>query len=158
MDKYARIKAHLADHGLEVLEFSNPTPTVETAAVQVGCQPAEIAKSILLLVGGAPVLVVACGDVKVRNALLKQATGLSGKVVFPDAESVERWTGCPPGGVCPFLLPKALPVLLDESMRRFEVIYPAAGNAFSAVRVPVGWLPELTGGSWARACEIVLGG
>ncbi len=80
------VERYLASHGLEVLRFAVPTPTVETAAAAVGCAPAEIAKGMLLLVGDQPLLVVAGGDVRVRSAKLKQAAGLTGKVTFPGPE------------------------------------------------------------------------
>ena len=141
-----QVKSFLAQHGLEVLEFEVPTPTVETAAAAVGCDPAEIAKSILLLIGKSPLLVVACGDRKVNSSLLKKAAGLSGKVTMPTPEQVLQLTGYPPGGVCPFLMPDELPVLLDLSLQRFPTIYPAGGNRFSAVPIDYQNLQQLTSG------------
>lgn len=147
------VECYLAPRGLQVLRFAAPTPTVETAAAAVGCAPAEIAKSMLLLVGGRPLLVVACGDARVKSSKLKQAAGLSGKVSFPGAEEVLRHTGYAPGGVCPFLLPKELPVLLDLSLRRFDRIYPAAGDDHSAVAIASEQLAEMTGGRFVEVCE-----
>ena len=147
------VERYLAPYGLQVLRFAAPTPTVETAAAAVGCAPAEIAKSMLLLVGGRPLLVVTCGDAKVKSSKLKQAAGLSGKVSFPGPEEVLRHTGYAPGGVCPFLLPKELPVLLDVSLRRFDRIYPAAGDDHSAVAISGGQLAELSGGRFVEVCD-----
>ncbi len=149
------VQSHLALLGLEVLRFAAHTPTVETAAAAVGCSVAEIAKSILVLIGGKPLLVVACGDVKIKSSKLKQAAGLSGKVIFPGPDEVLRHTGYVPGGVCPFLLPPGLPVLLDTSLRRFAVIYPAAGDDHSAVAVEVARLAELSGGCFDEVCDPV---
>jgi prolyl-tRNA editing enzyme YbaK/EbsC (Cys-tRNA(Pro) deacylase) len=146
------VKKFLAGHGIAVHEFSQPTPTAETAAVAVGCSPAEIAKTILFLVNGQPVVVVTSGDRKVSSSLLKQATGLSGKVKLPAAEEVVRHTGYLPGGVCPFLLPPHVPILLDTSLRRFPVVYPAAGNDYSGVPIPFDRLRALTGGREADLC------
>lgn len=147
------VEHYLGPYGLEILRFATPTPTVETAAAAVGCAPAEIAKSMLLLVGGSPLLVVACGDAKVKSSKLKQAVGLSGKVSFPGPEEVRRHTGYAPGGVCPFLLPRELPVLLDLSLRRFACIYPAAGDDHSAVAISGEELAELTGGRFVEVCD-----
>ncbi len=147
------VERYLAPRGLQVLRFAAPTPTVETAAAAVGCTPAEIAKSMLLLVGGRPLLVVAGGDAKVKSSKLKQAAGLSGKVIFPGPEEVLRHTGYVPGGVCPFLLPGELPVLLDLSLRRFARVYPAAGDDHSAVAISDGQLAELTGGRFVEVCD-----
>lgn len=146
------VKTYLADHDIPVLEFEAPTPTAETAAAAVGCSAAEIAKSVLMLVGGAPLLIVTCGDMKVSSSLLKQASGRSGKVRLPQAEEVIAHTGYAPGGVCPFLLPPQLPVFIDASLQRFEKVYAAAGNAHSAVPVAAAQLLALTGGIEVAVC------
>jgi prolyl-tRNA editing enzyme YbaK/EbsC (Cys-tRNA(Pro) deacylase) len=113
---------------------------------------AEIAKSILLLVGGRPVLVVASGDVRVNSSRLKQALGWSGAVRLPAPAEVERFTGYPPGAVSPFLLPQKLPVLLDASLRRFAHIYPAAGNDRSSVGITLDHLQRISGGQLVEVC------
>lgn len=153
MPTIAEVKEHLARHGVAVREFEEDTPTAETAARAVGCTPAEIAKTVLFVVGGEPVAVVTSGDVKVKGAKLKQALGLSGKVRLPSADEVERHTGYTPGGVCPFLLPPTLRIAVDSSLRRFALVYAAAGNNHSAVPIAVDRLLELTGGAEVDACE-----
>lgn len=153
MPSIEEVKAYLAACGVPVLEFATPTPCSLSAAAAVGCSVAEIAKSILFIVGGEPVLVVTSGDMKVKSSLLKQALVRSGKVRLPDAEEVLQHTGYVPGGVCPFLLPPQLPVLLDSSLRRFATVYPAAGNDFSAVPLSVTRLLELTGATEVEVCE-----
>ena len=152
MPNIKEVKGYLAERGIAVQEFAVPTPTSAAAAAAVGCSVAEIAKTILLLVGGRPVVVVASGDVRVKGPLLKRATGYSGQVRLPAPQEVLRHTGFAPGGVCPFLLPAALPVLIDASLRRFAVVYLAAGNDRSAVPIDVDRLVELTGGREASVC------
>jgi len=147
------VKRTLDRMGIEVWEFSDPTPDSIAAARAVGCSVGEIAKSILLLVGGEPVLVVTSGDMKVKNPKLKKATGLTGKVRLPEAEEVARFTGYAPGGVCPFLLPEALRVLVDSSLRRFPRVFAAAGNDHSAVPVTVDQILAITGGEEVDVCE-----
>lgn len=147
------VKEYLTRYDIEVREYEQPTPTCETAAAAVGCTPAEIAKTLLFLVGGAPIAVVTCGDMKVKSSPLKKAAGLSGKVKLPQADEVVQQTGYAPGGVCPFLLPGELPVLLDRSMERFDCVYAAAGNDFSAVPITFEQLETLTGGTPAEVCE-----
>lgn len=149
------VMSYLVPLGLEVLRFAEPTPTAERAAAAVGCSVAEIAKSILVLIGGRPLLVVTCGDRKLRSSKLKKAAALSGKVTFPGPDEVFRYTGYAPGGVCPFLLSTELPVLLDTSLRRFAVIYPAAGDDHSAVAVDAGLLAELCGGRFVDVCDAI---
>ncbi len=128
------VKHYLGSRGIEVREFEQLTPTAETAAKAVGCSPAEIAKSILFIVGNQPVVVVTCGDVKVKGSLLKKATGLTGKVRLPSEDEVVRLTGYAPGGVCPFLLPDDVRPVIDSSLRREQPLggprhrRPAAGN------------------------------
>lgn len=157
MPTIEEVKAFLAAQGVFVLEFEDETPTAEAAARAVGCSVGEIAKTILLHVGKKPVAVVTSGDLRVRGTKLKEATGLAGKVRLPTADEVERLTGYPPGGVCPFLLPSGLRIIVDSSLRRFPVIYPAAGNDHSAVPVSVDRLLKITGGAEADVCQAVVG-
>ena len=153
MPDIVAVKTYLAGKGIEVWEYDQPTPTAETAAAAVGCQPAQIAKTLLFVVGGQPLVVVACGDMRVKSSLLKRGTGLSGKVKLPQAEEVEAMTGYAPGGVCPFLLPPDLPVYLDHSLKRFDQVYAAAGNAASAVPIAADVLENLCRGGWVKVCE-----
>lgn len=148
------VKVFLNGEGIEVLEFVEPTPNAVEAAKAVGCSVGEIAKSVLFIVGGNPVLVVTSGDVKVRNPKLKEVTGLTGKVRLPSAEEVVQHTGYAPGGVCPFLLPESLSVLVDSSMRRFPRVYAAAGNAHSAVPITVEQILAIASGREVSVCEI----
>lgn len=152
------VKTFLSGRGIEVWEFEQPTPNSIEAAAAVGCTPAEIAKTILFIVGGIPVAVVTCGDLKVNTSKLKQATGIKGKARLPDAGEVLRHTGYAPGGVCPFLLPEDLRVLIDTSMRRFERVYAAAGNDHSAVPITVDRLIEATGGEEVDVCTAIQAG
>ena len=156
MAPIAELKEYLAAHDIEVWEYVEPTATAAAAADAVGCSVAEIAKTLLFLVGGTPVVVVTCGDVKVKSSRLKQAFGLSGKVKLPQGDDVERLTGYLPGGVCPFLLPADLPILLDASLQRFPVVYAAAGNNHSAVPVTVPQLQQLTGADLGDVCDPVI--
>lgn len=146
------VQEFLDREGLSVRRAAAPTRDSRSAAAAVGCTVAEIAKSILLLVGNRPVLVVAGGDVRVRSGLLKKATGWSGQVRLPAPDEVVRYTGYPPGAVSPFLLPKGLPVLLDQSLQRFPLIYPAAGDDSSSVGIAFDHLQRLCGGRLVEVC------
>lgn len=131
---------------IEIFEFEESTHTVELAARAVGVEAGQIAKSVLFAVNGSMVMVVTSGDVKVSQGKLKKHLGVSGKVRLPDAEIIEEITGFPPGGVCPFALRQPVPVLIDVSMKRFPVVYIAAGTPHSAVPVTVEQLLAITGG------------
>jgi prolyl-tRNA editing enzyme YbaK/EbsC (Cys-tRNA(Pro) deacylase) len=147
------VKAFLQVHGVSVLEFVEATPNSEAAAKAVGCSVGEIAKSILFIIGSTPVLVVTSGDVRVKTSRLKRDGGFTGRARLPAADEVVRYTGYVPGGVCPFLLPRGLQVLVDASMRRFPVVYAAAGNEHSAAPITVDQLLEVTGGIEVAVCE-----
>lgn len=148
----ADVQDYLAAEGLTVLRAANPTKDSVSAAAAVGCSVAEIAKSILLLVGNRPVLVVASGDVRVKSGLLKKATGWSGQVRLPAPDEVVRYTGYSPGAVSPFLLPRSLPVLFDRSLQRFATFYPAAGDDRSSVAITLEQLQRLCGGRLVEVC------
>lgn len=136
----------------QIIEFDESTHTSELAAQAVGVEVGQIAKSILFIVGEQPVLVVTSGDRKVSQSKLKQVLGASGKVKLADPETIMELTGFPPGGVCPFALKRAVPVLIDRSMERFPVVYAAAGTPHSAVAVSVAQLLDITGGT---LCDLV---
>lgn len=153
MPQLAEVKAYLAGQAIEVMEFAQLTPTAETAAAAVGCSVGEIAKTLLFLIGGQPVAAVVAGDRRVSSSRLKLASGLRGSVRLPAAAEVLRFSGYAPGGVCPFLLPSRLPVLVDSSLRRFAVTYPAAGNTSSAAAVTFAQLLNLSGGREADLCN-----
>ncbi len=153
MPSIADVKAYLTKQGIEVQEFEELTPTSETAAKAVGCSVAEIAKSILFVVGDQPVVAVTCGDRRIKGSRLKQAAGLTGKVRLPGEDEVLRYTGYAPGGVCPFLLPPSVKIVIDTAMRRFPRVYAAAGNDRSAVPITVEQLLSLTGGIEAAVSD-----
>ncbi|PLX82599.1 MAG: hypothetical protein C0617_13850 [Desulfuromonas sp.] len=154
MPTFDDVRRHLCERGIPVRHFEQSTPNAEMAARAVGCSVAEIAKSMLLFVGGHPCLVVTSGDAKVRSSQLKKAVGRKGKVLFPAADEVYELTGYVPGGVCPFLLPEGLEILLDTSLRRFTTVYPAAGDDHSAAAISFEMLLDLTGGREVAVCGI----
>jgi len=147
------VKAYLSAISIDVWEFKEPTPNSEKAARAVGCSVGEIAKTILFIIGGEPVVVVTCGDLKIKGSRLKKAAQLKGKVRLPEADEVIKFTGYAPGGVCPFLLPTGLRIMIDTSMRRFPKVYAAAGNDHSAVPVTVDQLLQITSGEEVAVCE-----
>ena len=122
----------------DILELDASSATVELAAKALGCEGARIAKTLSFLVDEKAVLVVCAGDGKVDNPRFKAAFHTKAAMVRPD-QLVEQ-VGHPMGGVCPFAIRDDVPVYLDESLKRFDVVYPAAGTASSAVRLTV---PEL---------------
>ena len=83
--------------------------------------------------GAGAVLIVLAGDARVDNP--KYKARFHQKAVMLPLERVEELTGFPAGGVCPFLAGENVRVYLDESLKRFETVFPAAGSRNSAVEV-----------------------
>jgi len=133
-----------------VMTFENSSATVELAAQCVGCQPAQIAKTLSLKTAEGPLLIVTAGDAKIDNP--KYKAQFHQKAAMLTHDEVEALIGLRVGGVCPF--GAKVPVYLDESLRRFETVYPAAGDDHSAVRLN---LTELATAShavgWIDVCK-----
>ena len=130
-----RARAHLKKHGLEdrIQEFTVSSATVALAAEALGCEPARIAKSLSFEKGEGAILVIAAGDARIDNAKFKQRFGMKAKML--SAEKVEPLIGHGVGGVCPFGVNEGVEIYLDESLKRFETVYPAAGTPASAVHL-----------------------
>lgn len=142
------VRAHLARFGKAdaILEFEESSATVALAAEKVGTEPARIAKTLAFYDpedSGRAVLVVAAGDARLHNGSFKRQLG--GKPRMLAAEDVRSLTGYPVGGVCPFANPPGTRVYLDASLRRFDVVYPSAGTAASAVPLTCAELEEASG-------------
>ncbi|HVS63970.1 MAG TPA: YbaK/EbsC family protein [Thermoanaerobaculia bacterium] len=145
-----RVQAVLDEHGLEALEFEpGSTPTSELAAARIGVAVGQIAKSILLKgKDGRFYLIVAAGDRRLDNRRLKETIGVKARMAT--AEETERETGFRPGGVCPFGV-DGVQVLIDGSLERYDVVYPAAGTDASGVPMTFEQLLAVTGG---RRCDV----
>ncbi len=135
---------------LTIQEFAVSSATVELAAAAVGAPPAQIAKTLAIRVKEQPILLVAGGQSRLDNRKFKAY--FHGKAKMLSAEETLALTGHPVGGVCPFGLATPLPVYLDESLRAFSYVYPAAGAANNAVKVATEELSLLTGGVWVDVC------
>ena len=129
------VRKYLAAFHLEdrVQEFEVSSATVELAAQALGTEPARIAKTISLKMGDGCVLILAAGDTKIDNSKFKAE--FHTKAAMLPAEEVRPLTGYPIGGVCPFANPESAAVYCDESLKRFDVVYPAAGSPSSAVKL-----------------------
>ena len=150
-----RARAYLKKFGIEerILEFDVSSATVDLAAQALACEPARIAKSLSFKIENRTLLVLAAGDGKIDNKKYKAAFGAKAKMLSPD-EVVER-IGHAVGGVCPFGINDGVEVYLDESMKRFDYLYPAAGSANSAIKLTISEL-ELYSGykAWVDVCKI----
>jgi prolyl-tRNA editing enzyme YbaK/EbsC (Cys-tRNA(Pro) deacylase) len=150
-----KAKAHLASFGLadKVIEFTVSSATVELAAQALGCEPAHIAKSILLGQPEGTVMVLAAGDAKLNNAKFKEHFGSKPRMMPYD--QVEDAVGHAPGGVCPFGIREDVSVWLDESLRRFDIVYPAAGSSNSAIPMTIEELETASCAlGWVDVCKL----
>jgi prolyl-tRNA editing enzyme YbaK/EbsC (Cys-tRNA(Pro) deacylase) len=147
------VRAFFHQHApdIAVIETEASSATVAMAAEAHGVEPAQIAKTICLRVGDRVLLVVASGMARLDNRKSKDVLG--GKPRMLDAEDVVAITSHPVGGVCPFGLPSPLPVYCDVSLRRFDVVVPAAGAINAAVRITPDRMAELVGAQWVDICQ-----
>ena len=142
-------EAGFLDH---VIELKESTATVALAAEALGVEPGMIAKTMSFLQGEQPVLILTEGTAKVDNRKYKDTFHVKAKMI--PFEQVEEVTGHAPGGVCPFGIKDGIEVYLDESLKRFETVYPAAGDDHSAVRLTIPELEEVSGAKgWVDVCR-----
>jgi prolyl-tRNA editing enzyme YbaK/EbsC (Cys-tRNA(Pro) deacylase) len=141
----------LRDAGVDarVVEFDQPTRTSAEAAVAIGCTVAEIAKSIVFrgAHSGQAVIVVASGDNRVSEAKVAERVGEP--LARADAEFVRAATGYAIGGVAPIGHAQPVKLLLDVDLRRFAIVWAAAGTPFSVFPVTPDQLRSVTGADWA---------
>lgn len=142
----------LSDRGYadRVQTFDVSSATVELAAAALATEPARIAKSLTFLEEDRAIMVVCAGDVKVNSGKFKQKFGVKARMLT--REQVHDLVGHDVGGVCPFGVNDGVRVCLDESMKRFDFVYPACGSDNSAVKLTPAELEQLTGGEWVDVC------
>ena len=136
----------------KILEFDVSSATVELAAEALHCQGQRIAKTMSFFVGEQPILIVTAGDTKIDNAKYRHFFGAKAKMI--PADEVEQIIGHAIGGVCPFAVNENVKVYLDESLKRFDTVFPAAGSSNSAIELTI---PELEKYSnylqWVDVCK-----
>ena len=138
-----KVKEYFKGTGIEVIELPESSATVELAAEALHTEPDQIAKTLSFLVDGKPVLIVMAGMARVDNHKYKEY--FHKKAMMTPHDQVETYIGHAPGGVCPFAVKEGATVYLDASLRRHEVVYPAAGSGNSAVRVTLSQLEQYSG-------------
>ena len=150
----AKAREYFKQFGMEerILEFEISSETVSLAAIAVGCEPKRIAKTLSFMVDDKPILIVTAGDAKIANAQYKEKFHVKAKMLSYD--EVETFIGHAVGGVCPFGINEGVTVYLDESLKRFETVFPAAGSSNSAIELTI---PELEKYSnfveWVNVCK-----
>ncbi len=149
-----KVIEYFEGHGLSdrIIQFDVSSATVELAAEALHCEGARIAKTLSFLVEGSAVLIVTAGDMKIDNPKYKAFFHTKAKMLSP--EQVDELVGHSVGGVCPFAVNEGCRIYLDVSLKRFDTVYPAAGNAQSAVRLSPDELQEYTDNlGWIDVCR-----
>ena len=149
-----KVREYFRQFGLEghVQEFDVSSATVDLAAAALGCEPCRIAKTLSFMTEEGPVLIVAAGDAKIDNTKYKAQFHTKAKMLTPD-EAVEL-VGHAVGGVCPFAINDGVKVYLDESLRRFETVFPAAGSGSSAIELTLAELENYSNSTaWIDVCK-----
>lgn len=149
-----RVSAFFEQRGLplQAIFTGEDTSTVQKAAAVLGVEDGQIAKSLALKTPEGTIVLVTMGTARLDNKKYKDAFHTKAKMLGPDDTLAE--TGFAVGGVCPFALPEGVRVFLDESLRRYDAVFPAAGTRDSAVRVEVDKLADYTGGQWVDVCKV----
>ena len=138
--------------GQRIHVLDQSSATVEEAAIAVGCEPERIAKTMSFLLGDDPILIVTAGDARVDNKKYKDYFHQKAKMI--PGELVENYIGHAPGGVCTFAIPQGTKVFLDISLKRFAIVYPAAGTSNSAVDLSIKELEDSSGyTAWIDVCK-----
>ena len=150
-----KVRAYFRTFGIEerIREFDVSSATVELAAVAVGVEGARIAKSLSFKVEDQPIIIVVAGDAKVDNSAYKKQFHTKAKMLTH--EEAHTLIGHDVGGVCPFALPENVKVYLDESLKRFATVFPAAGSSNSAVEMTCGELERYSSNftAWVDVCK-----
>lgn len=149
-----KVKEYFAQFGISdrVQEFDVSSATVELAAQALNCEPCRIAKTLSFMVDGHAILIVAAGDAKIDNPKYKAQFGTKAKMLTPD--EAETLIGHAVGGVCPFGINEGVAVYLDNSLKRFETVFPACGSSNSAIELSIEELEKYSGyAAWIDVCK-----
>lgn len=150
----ASVRAWLAEHApdLRLIQVDGTTATVDTAAAELGVEPGRIAKTLAVRAGDLLFLLCTRGDARLDNRKCKDALGARPRML--GAEETFDVTGHPVGGVCPFGLKTPIPVLVDVSLKAFDIVYPAGGSLNTSVEVSTERLFALVGERWVDLCRL----
>ena len=149
-----KVKVYFSQYSMadRVQEFEVSSATVELAAQALNCEPCRIAKTLSFMVDGHAVLIVAAGDAKIDNPKYKAQFGTKAKMLTPD--EAETLIGHAVGGVCPFAVNEGVTVYLDNSLKRFETVFPACGSSNSAIELSIEELEKYSGyAAWIDVCK-----
>ena len=149
-----KVKKYFQQWGIDgrIQEFDVSSATVALAAEALRCEECRIAKTLSFHVDDQVVLIVTAGDARVDNKKYKACFGKKAKMLaFDEAEPL---IGHAVGGVCPFAVNEGVRVYLDESLKRFETVFPACGRSNSAIELTIPELEKYSGfEKWVDVCK-----
>ena len=149
-----RVKAYFEKYNMShrIQEFEVSSATVELAALALNCEGCRIAKSLTFKVADQPIMIVVAGDAKIDNAKYKAQFATKAKMLT--AEEAVELIGDAVGGVCPFAVNDGVTIYLDESLKRFETVFPACGSSNSAIELTIEELEKYSGFTeWINVCK-----
>jgi len=143
-----RVRDALAQAGstAEVIELADTARTAQDAASSLGCPLGAIVKSLAFQCGDEIVMALVAGDRKCNPEELRAALGRTGPIKIAKPDDVRAATGFSIGGVAPLGHPRTIAMAIDDSLRRFEVVYAAAGHPHCVFATSVDELVAVTGG------------
>ena len=149
-----KVRSYFSEHGIadRIIEFDVSSATDALAAEALGCEGKRIAKSLSFGTPNGPIIVVAAGDARVDNGKYKAFFGTKAKMLTH--EEASELIGHAVGGVCPFAVNDGVTVYLDESLKRFNTVFPACGSSNSAIELTIPELEKLSNyTSWVDVCK-----
>ncbi|MBQ3142256.1 MAG: YbaK/EbsC family protein [Bacilli bacterium] len=151
-----RVKTYLKKYNkeAEIIEFNESTATVEEAARTLNVTNGEIAKTLSFSLTDKYILIVTAGDYKIDNKKYKEKFGQKAQMI--SREEVEKIIGHDVGGVCPFGINEGIEVYLDESLKKYDYIYPACGTSNSAIKLTVEELYNISNATeFIDVCKVI---
>jgi prolyl-tRNA editing enzyme YbaK/EbsC (Cys-tRNA(Pro) deacylase) len=151
-----RVQNFLLDKGFsfDVKELPESARTAREAASSIGCNVSQIAKSLVFREGktGAPILVIASGSNRVDTDKVETSTGLI--LCKADARFVKENVGFAIGGIPPVAHNEPIETLLDPDLRKYDVVWAAAGTPFAVFKLRPDDLAPLTNGRWVELSQV----
>lgn len=149
-----KVKEYFKKYNMDnrIIELNESSATVELAAKALHCEGKEIAKTLSFRLSSGIILIVTAGDAKIDNAKYKHEFGEKAHMLTFD--EVESLVGHAVGGVCPFAVNDGIKIYLDESLKRFEFVYPACGSSNSAIKLALDELEKYSNYTkWIDVCK-----
>ena len=149
-----KVRNYFKEYNIEksIIELSTSTATVKEAAESLGTEFINDFNVSAPIVEDKPIIIVVAGDAKIDNSKYKGYFHSKAKMI--PYEEVNNLIGHNPGGVCPFAINEGVTVYLDESLKRFDYVYPACGSSNSAIKLTIEELEKYSNyTTWIDVCK-----